>query len=70
MTASIRPHSDVAVRSACETGVDARAIGSLALFAIKAAPVSDVEGHDHAIAPFEECHPWAHLFDEAQVFVA
>ncbi len=69
LAAGIRPHGDVAVRSACETGVDARAIGSLALFAVEAAPIGDVERHDYAIALLEECHPWAHFFDDAHVFM-
>lgn len=70
LPAGIRPHSDVAVCPACEAGVDARAVRGLALFAVEAAPVGDVEGHDDAVAPFEECHAWADFLDDAHIFVA
>jgi len=70
LTAGVRPHGDVAVCSACEPRVDACAIGGLALFAVEAAPVGDVERHDHAIALFEKRHAWAHGVDDAHVLVA
>lgn len=70
LPALVRPHGHIPVGAASETGVYARAEGCLALFAVAAAPVGDVEGEDDAVAFFEQRYATADFFDDAHVLVA
>ena len=70
LSTSIRAHSDVSVRPTCETGVDACAECSFTLFAIQASAVSDVEGHDDAVAFLKERDATAGFVNNTHVLVA
>ena len=65
----IRSHANIAVRAACEAGVDACAEGGFAFFAVAAATVGYVEGEDDSVALFEQGDAAADLDDDAHVFV-
>ena len=70
LTTSIRPHGNVAVRSARETWVNARAECRLALLAILTTTVCDVEWHDNAVSFLEKCDARTNIFYDTHVLVA
>jgi hypothetical protein len=70
LATSIRAHSDIAISTSSKTGVDASAESSFSLFAVTAAAVSHIEGHDDAVPFFEKSDTLAELFDYSHVLMA
>jgi hypothetical protein len=67
---SVWPHGHVTVRPSGEARIHAGAKRRLALFAVAAPAVGDVEGHDDPVALFQQRHPGPDLLDDAHVLVA
>ena len=67
---SLTTHGDVAVGATGEAGVHSSAERRLALLAVAATPVGDVERHHDAVALFEQGHAGPNLVYYAHVLVA
>jgi hypothetical protein len=70
LTTSVRAHSNVAIGTSSKSRVYASAESSLALFAIAAAAVSDVEGHNDAVPFLKESYSLAELFYYSHILMA
>jgi hypothetical protein len=70
LTTSIRAHGYVAISTSSKSRVNASAESSFALFAITAAAVCDVEGHDDTVPFFEKSDTLAELLNYSHIFMA
>lgn len=70
LPALIRTHSDIPIRASGKPGIHASAESGVTLLAVFATPVGDVEGHNYAVAFFEERDALTDFSDYTHVFVA
>ncbi|KAI6773624.1 hypothetical protein HG531_000473 [Fusarium graminearum] len=70
LATSVRTHGNVAISTSSKSRVYAGTESSLSLFAIAAAAVSDVKGHDDTVPFLEESDTLTELFDYSHILMA